>query len=142
MNRSSLLHFTVLLLPLIFFVSWSGSLAWQQTYSPTYEVVINGYDPRDIVYGKYIRFRYDWENPESQKPEDKDNLPIFGRFYVPENKAYNLEQMMRDETLRNKFKASVVIYGKKNSIKKLTIDGLSWQEALDGWLKTKHNQLK
>jgi hypothetical protein len=138
MDRRSFINLAVLVLPVAFLALWSASLSWRHHNSPTYEVVMAGYDPRDIVYGKYIIFTYDWNHAESQKPEGQKNLPVSGRFYVPEHDAFDLEGMMRDR-VKHVFKATVALSGKDTQIKNVTINGLPWQDALDLWRQTKDN---
>lgn len=139
MTRRTILNLVVLFLPVLFLAGWSACLAWRHTHSPTYEVVMAGYDPRDIVYGKYVIFNYDWNHPESQKPEGLENLPVSGRFYVPEHDAYDLQEMMRDQG-KNIFKATIIITGNNTQIKNVTANGMPWQHALDLWRQTKDNQ--
>ncbi|NBX66481.1 MAG: hypothetical protein EBQ96_05740 [Proteobacteria bacterium] len=139
MDRHKFLHLAALLLPVLFLAGWSGALSWRYYNSPTYDVVMAGYDPRDIVYGKYIMFRYDWDHPESQKPEGIKNLPVSGRFYVPEHAAYDLQEMMRNSS-GHIFKATITLSGRDSHIKKVTIDTRPWQEALAAWRETQHNQ--
>lgn len=137
MNRRSFINLAVLLLPVLFLAGWSACLSWRHHHSPTYDVVMAGYDPRDIVYGKYIMFLYDWENPQSQKPENYKDLEPSGRFYVPEHTAYDLQEMMRDT--KNTFTATIIVSGSKTHIKNVTVGGLPWKEALDLWRQTKDN---
>lgn len=139
MDRRTLLHLAAILLPLVFLLGWTACLSWRHAHSETYQVVVGGYDPRDIVYGKYVQIRYEWDHPDSQKPHGDNKLPVSGRFYVPEYSAFDLQEMLRDSAT-NKFVATVVVFGSKAHIKNLTINGMGWQEALDAWRETKHNQ--
>lgn len=124
---------------------------------PEHEFEIEGYDPRDLLAGHYLRFtiKYDidttceqdkyidvqicvsptkrmitdgnmqgcnqWINATCYKNRVNDQL---NRFYVPEDKATHLENLIRGK------KASVKIaVGQGNAvIKDLLIDGFSWKK--------------
>ncbi|MBU6234237.1 MAG: hypothetical protein KGQ41_00180 [Alphaproteobacteria bacterium] len=134
------LSLLALLLPTIVLLGWVGCLTWRYNHAPAYDVVITGYDPRDIVYGKYLMFTFDWQNPQSSKPADVDmaSLPTSGRFYVPEWDAMDLQTMIQ----RNEghvFMANAALTGKNAMVRNLRIDGQPWQEALAAWRKTKQN---
>lgn len=125
--------------------------------SPVHEFEIEGYDPRDLLAGHYLRFtiKYDidttcaqdkfidvkicvspfkrmitdgnldgcqqWINATCYKNRVNDQL---NRFYVPENKATHLENIIRGK------KASVKIAVAKGNavIKDLLIEGTSWEK--------------
>lgn len=139
MDRRTLLHFAVLLLPLVFLLGWTACLSWRHAHSETYEIVVGGYDPRDMVYGKYVMLRYDWNHPDSHGPKGMEGLPDSGRFYVPEYAAFDLQEMLRDGAT-NVFKARIILSGTRVRVKDLSVNEKPWQEALDAWRETKHNQ--
>lgn len=41
---------------------------------PTWQVSIEGYDPRDLLHGRYLRFRYrlNWQGPDTCGEGDRD----------------------------------------------------------------------
>lgn len=129
-RRRSLAVLAALLLPLLFLGVETLMHVWQNKYAPSYTVAISGYDPRDLVYGKFIQFRYLWDDPKSDKPPQKD-LPATGRFYVPENTAYNLQAMLTEG--KHQFAVTISLSGKNAHIKTMTIDGAPWAKALGAW---------
>lgn len=44
---------------------------------PVAKIRITGYDPRDMLFGHYMMFRFDWDWVDGQPPED-DKRPCFG----------------------------------------------------------------
>jgi uncharacterized membrane-anchored protein len=128
-----------LLLPLIGFgASWA--MTHQKAQQGTdWDVPIAGYDPRDLLRGHYIQYRYEWpgitadengnwhwfqtlcvegnaptitrvsrlENEAEAKcdaivraPRDGMTDLITGRFYVPQTRAREYEDRLRDSKLR------------------------------------------
>ena len=60
MDRKSLLWVASLALPLIGLgISWASTHRMAQT-GTDWEVPVMGYDPRDLLRGHYITYRYDW----------------------------------------------------------------------------------
>lgn len=49
--------------------AWTG---WTSRGGPTWEVGIQGYDPRDLLQGHYVRFTYDWPgvDPAGSNPAE------------------------------------------------------------------------
>lgn len=135
MTRTRTLYLAALLLPLLFLGVQCAYLTYLRATATVYTVVLKAYDPRDYVYGRFMQFRYDWDDPQSQKPQDtkKEDLPETGRFYLPENAALDLQEMLRQGAKR-RFTASVSFMGKKAMIHALQIDGRSWQDARAEWL--------
>jgi hypothetical protein len=72
--KRNLLLIAALALPLCGFgYSWftTHQLAQQ---GEEWLIPVEGYDPRDLLRGHYVQYRYDW--PEEQKPkEDKEDFP-------------------------------------------------------------------
>lgn len=136
-----ILWLAALFLPLVFLGVDSGMHAWHMTSAPKYSVVIEGYDPRDLVYGEYLQFRYRWDDAKSQKPEnDIKDLPDMGRIYLPEGNAWDLQEMMWAR--KNTFTVDARLMGKKAHADNLRIDDKPWQEALDVWRQNRDNQLR
>lgn len=140
MAEHSKWHLLALLLPTILLSLWAGWIGWQQAHSPVYEIALRGYDPRDIVYGKFIQFRYDWDNPKSQKPDNLNPLPESGRFYVPEYAAVVLQDAMMTNNYH--FKVKAIVSGSDLHIKTLTINGEDWKAWVEGFNQNSDNILK
>lgn len=72
--RKPVLLFLVLLLPLFVPLLLVAKTLHEFHVTPTYKVKITGYDPRDMLRGHYLVFRYDWQWMEGQKPQDADDF--------------------------------------------------------------------
>lgn len=133
------LYLLALLLPIVVLGVESGIHAWHIAGAPKYRVVIEGYDPRDLVYGEHLRYRFKWDDPASQRPGGKNvkDLPAAGRIYLPEGNALDLQTMMWER--KNVFTVDARLMGKKAYADNLQIDGKTWQEALDVWRQNQQN---
>ena len=121
-----------LLLPFV------GMCCWVMYYANfvknASEVVlpVTGYDPRNLLSGHYIEFQIDWDKANCNQYDWKGTCPkadFFGinRFYVPENKAHELESLINN----NQHKTEVLFaykHGVRPIAKELLIDGLPWQQ--------------
>lgn len=125
------LYFLALILPTLFLSAQIFINLHHRSTAPVYEVIVEGYDPRDLVYGEYLQFRFMWDDPRSQKPQDAANLPETGRIYLPESNARDLQTMLWER--KKTFSATVSLMGQKPLIRDFTIDGKPWQEALTAW---------
>lgn len=56
----TIIMLAVLVLPLLVPGLLWVKAATDQTAGPVWTVKIAGYDPRDLLHGRYIQFRYDW----------------------------------------------------------------------------------
>lgn len=56
MNKKAL----CLILPLAVLIGWTGILTYRQTHGALIEVAVQGYDPRDLLAGHYLRIRTDY----------------------------------------------------------------------------------
>lgn len=129
----------LLVLPWIYLVSWTFVLTYQRAHSPEIIVSITGYDPRDLLSGRYIAYQIDWEKTNCQQFEKgicpKTNFCRDGlwgeqcRFYVPEKDAPQLDKLFRNRNQQN-LRFEVVYAYQKNKepiAKKLLINGADWQ---------------
>ncbi len=142
MTRNTWLYLLALLLPVTFLGVESLHHVWARAHAQTYDVVLKGYDPRDLVYGEYMQFRIEWADPASQKPADRDvkDLPETARMYLPEGQGYDLQDMLRDE--HHRFTANALLMGKRASLQDLKIDGSPWQDALKTWRERRAQQTR
>ena len=104
-----------------------------------------GYDPRDLLSGRYIRYRIDWDKTDLQQFEKKSytkndfvnslNKSSY-RFYVSEHHAKYLEKLLMeswDVKEEDKKKIEVVYSYKKGKhpiAKKLLVDGQSYKKLI------------
>ena len=56
---SPFLQRIAVILPIALLVVMVGRAEWQMSHSQTWHFVIQGYDPRDLLRGHYMRFRLD-----------------------------------------------------------------------------------
>ena len=96
--------FGLLLLPLLVLIGWSISLAYDSSRGREVEVMIRGYDPRDLFAGRYLAFAIDWDKTDCQQfpgktcPQDDFCQMSFRescRFYVPEEDADQLDRLLQ-----------------------------------------------
>ncbi|MCB1538468.1 MAG: GDYXXLXY domain-containing protein [Rhodospirillales bacterium] len=127
-------YLAALLLPFAVLGGMTGWYVYQDAHARTYTVAIQGYDPRDIVYGEYINLRLKWDDPTSEKPA-RDDLPADANMYLPEGNAQDLETMLRDPALH--FTAAVQLRGTRASVRALNVDGRPWQAALTDWRRAR-----
>jgi uncharacterized membrane-anchored protein len=60
-NNKFLIGIVVLVLPILVLTGMAlKSATSQQVGQQIWQVKIAGYDPRDLLYGHYLRFQYDW----------------------------------------------------------------------------------
>lgn len=95
-----LLKIIALLVAVIVPTLMGGSILYERAQAPVYKVRIEGYDPRDLLYGHYLTFRF---APDRSADKDifttelYDALPAFdGRYYIPERHAATLERALLD----------------------------------------------
>ena len=133
-----------LITPLICLAGWLIYLTFQRATGKEVIVSIQGYDPRDLLSGHYIRYTIDWEKTNCAQfenglcPEEEfcKNARWGGlcRFYVPERNAQELDGLF---WLRNDSDLIFeVIYSyKKGSepiAKQMLINGEDWRKSLKG----------
>ncbi len=134
MKHPRALYLFALLLPLVFLGIECAYNIYFRTVAPVYTVAIEAYDPRDLLMGKYLQYRFEWDDPASQKPAGKttQQLPATGRYYLPEGDAADMQAMIaRDQHLH--FIASVSLMGKHVVTRDISVDGKPWPQALADW---------
>ena len=129
-------------IPFVCLVIWTITLTWQRNHGSEVKVAVMGYDPRDLLSGHYIQYRIDWTHTDcsqfkgNQCPEqDFCKDARWGRqcrFYIPENKARDLDKLFRKRNdTDTKFE---VVYsyqpGRKVIAKQLLINGKDWRESV------------
>lgn len=90
-----------LLLPLLVPALLTGKIMYERAQAPIYQVRIEGYDPRDLLYGHYLMFRFAPEKSQGAEHFPKDMAEklqrLQGRYYIPEEKAATLDRLLRDQ---------------------------------------------
>ena len=67
------------LLPVLFFVLWSGTLYYQAGSGKPVVLAVRGYDPRSLLSGRYIDYEIDWDKT---RPEQLVRLKKFADISV------------------------------------------------------------
>lgn len=132
----------VLFLPFIFLLGWVLFLTATRNSGAEITVSITGYDPRDLLSGHYIAYQIDWERTDCtqfvNKICPKDEFCKEGRwgrecrFYIPEDKAKDLDNLFARRN-QNNLKFEVVysyLEGRTPMAKRLLINGNNWQEYM------------
>ena len=135
---------TVLLaLPWVCLAAWTLQLTFQRARAPEVTVAIRGYDPRDLLSGRYIAYQADWERTDCRQFENgvcpKGNFcrkARWGeqcRFYVPEADAGKLDALFRTRGEKDLRFEVVYAYqkGQEPLAKRLLINGTDWQNYLE-----------
>ncbi len=124
----------LVLLPVVILLAWVATLEVQIWQGREVVVRLQGYDPRDLLSGHYIRYQLDWENTDCTQ-FDNEVCPVndfdqVGRFYVDEDKAMALDREVGD---RNNTAEMVFSYrkGQKPLALNLLVNGESWKTAAD-----------
>lgn len=96
-------------------------------------VVVGGYDPRDLLSGRYIQYQIDWNETDcAQFPSGvcpKEEFCGVCRFYVSEARAGELDELLRFGERRFE-----VVYSYRPEeepvAKRLLIDGMEWRQVV------------
>lgn len=122
-------------LPFAALVVWVSSLCVTVFESREAVVAISGYDPRDLLSGRYISYTINWDKTDCSQFEDnicpKDKFCKDGncRYYVPEQSAYLIDEGLRYAEKRG-LKFEVVYSYHKNRVpiaERLLINGEDWR---------------
>lgn len=140
MNRKILL--IAILFPIVCLMSWVSFLFIQRETGQDIIVSVQGYDPRDLLSGHYIQYTIDWEKTNCQQFETgvcpKDEFckeARWGRqcrFYIPENKAHQLDRLFWKRNSTDMIFEVVYSYHKNKTpiAKSLLINGKDWKEFI------------
>lgn len=126
-------YIIALILPVLVPLLLAGKIVFDRSSAPIYLVRIEGFDPRDMLYGHYLRFRFAPEKSARSDdfPDDMEqHLRLLeGRYYVPEAQAYRLDAMLRDEARIMEIEVGLPKKGKA-FMGDLYIDGKPMADAL------------
>lgn len=134
-----------LILPIIVYVGWIGTLEKQIHTAKTVMVTMQGYDPVDFLSGHYLSLRPDWENTDCKQFENEVcPTELFARsyrYYLPEFDAIAIDERIRDISL--KIEIEFAINKKANPlVKHLYINGQKWRDWFTQFSKQPQNLLK
>ena len=130
-------------LPLVCFACWAVWLYVLSVSGKEVTLAVKGYDPRDLLSGRYIAYQIDWEKTNCGQfeggicPENEFCVEAkWGRacrFYVPEKSAMYLENMLQNaSTDANTFEV-VFAYqkGRTPIAKRFLISGKDWHAIVE-----------
>ncbi len=130
----------VLVLPLLCLLAWASFLGFERRNFSEVTVSITGYDPRDLLSGRYLAYQIDWSKTDCSQFE-KGICPDtefcadarWGkecRFYVSELLAPRLDRLFRNRGNDDSFEV-IYAYQKGHTplAKKLLINGKDWTKA-------------
>ena len=124
----------VLLIPFIGMCCWVMYYAHFVKNESEIILPIGGYDPRNLLSGHYIEFQIDWVKANCHQSNWKGSCPKgdfrgISRFYVPENKANELESFLNN----GHFSTEIVFAykaGFRPVAKELLIEGQPWENFI------------
>lgn len=132
------INILLIVAPILFLLLLTITLAFMRAYLPEVSVRIAGYDPLDPLSGHYIAYTIDWQNTDCAQFENQScPKEAFGesypdsmsnntfRFYIPEQKAEELNRVFLDAEKNNQ--RIEMVYGYKPGFrplaKKILING-------------------
>jgi len=133
----------LLFLPVVCLALWIGFLSFQRNTFGEVKVVITGYDPRDLLSGRYIAYQIDWDKTDCTQFENhicpqkefckEAKWGRQCRFYVPEMDALWLDRLFATRFENEKTFEVIYAYqkGSKPIAKNLLIDGKPWRQWRD-----------
>lgn len=123
-----------LTLPIVFLGSWMISLHFASLKAETVIVRMRGFDPVDLLSGRYLYLRPDWEQTDCRQFADKKcPKKLFEtsyRYYLPEHDAQALDAKL---TAMPDMQIDIVFAlhkDRKPLVKNLLIDNLPWKDWL------------
>ena len=129
-----------LVLPLAVLTIWSGWLGITRGIRQEVVLPIQGYDPRDLLSGHYLRYQIKWDQANCNQFEGGvcpiEMFPKEMRFYVPEHQAARLERLLFQKDLMLIFQ--IVFAYKPHTMpiaKEMRINGFDWQVYLKRFQK-------
>lgn len=129
MKNRGLLIF-LLFLPLLVLTLWAGELELRYIMSPKIYVSATGYDPRDLLSGRYLNLQLQWDNTDCSQFKDQkcheDRFTKTYRYYLPEADAIRLDRVV----MQRKINLMLEFAYPKNGapiIRELLIDGKNWK---------------
>ena len=113
----------LLALPVAVLLVWVAALRISLSTAEKIVLPVEGYDPRDLLSGRYLSVRVLY--PENSPHKDCCNN--IRRFYVPENKAFKLEKILNRSAVRAEMVVALPKYGEPAPVD-LLLDGKPWRE--------------
>lgn len=124
-------------LPIVFFVCWISALEYRINHAEEITIRAEGYDPRSLISGHYMRLRLNWQ--ETDCSQFNDNLCHPNRFesiykyYIPEEYAQTLDKLVSKKHVKVDL---IFAYPKDKNpyLKRMNLNGQYWLD----WLKAQN----
>ena len=135
----------LLLVPILILAGMSLGHFHDQHTGTLWRIPITGYDPRDILRGHYLQFRYEWNLPQAARLCVGEECALNGsfipgtdttalsRYYVPETEANRLQRLLNNRQQDTKLAFAIGLRVSHNghaNIEELYIDNTPLQEWL------------
>lgn len=126
----------LLLIPLVFFISWVGMIKYMDYMAENHvKIAVRGYDPRNLLSGHYLNLELDWNatdcgqfvNRKCPRTKFKNVYQLF----VPEERAAELDRTVRFND--NRYKIELLFNyrrGNQPRLKEMLIEGQPWRQWL------------
>lgn len=135
MHRKSLL-LVALLFPVIILASWVGYIQYYINNAGEITIRAEGFDPRSLISGHYIRLRLNWQATDCTQFDDNlchpSRFDSVYNFYLPEEDAAYIDRQIWKSG--NTLKIDLVFAYPENKqphLKRMLIDGKDWPK----WIK-------
>lgn len=130
LNKDNKLIF-VLLFPMLILLLWVGYVSWLTYVGKTIKLPGSGYDPRDLLSGKYILLKIDWEKADCKQFYDnicpQEEFEKVYRYYAPEDETQTMEKSINTDspeiTMEFTYKR-----GKMPILKEIYFDNKVWKD--------------
>lgn len=120
--------------PIIFLGTWAAHTDYKIKNAPEITIRAEGYDPRDLISGHYLRLRLNWQDTDCSQFGDNlchpNRFESIYRYYLPEAAAMEIDRVINKRSVQIDL---VFAYPKDKQpyLKKLLLDGQKWKK----WLK-------
>lgn len=130
--KKKLITALALIFPAAVLLLWTGSLQYRLLTAPSMRLIVEGYDPRDIFSGHYIRLapRFDQSDCEASVERNTCRGHRFKssyNYYIEEDIAPQLERLIWSRSPRMKLEFAVA-EGQAPLIKGFYIEGIDWHD--------------
>lgn len=117
--------------PIIILIIWSIYLSCLSYFGQTVKLPGAGYDPRDLLSGKYILLSINWDKADCSQFTDnscpKEKFEKIYRYYAPEKEAPQMENYI------NKYLPEITMefsyrQGQTPILKEIYFDNMLWKD--------------
>lgn len=127
------LYAAAIVFPILVLAAWSVFLQYSMWRQPRVLVAASGYDPRNLLSGRYINLQLDWDKTDCQQfsravcPRERFRQKYV--YYVSEAEARPLEQLIAKGKYRTELQFTLPAKGAPRVVG-LWLDGEPWKSKL------------